>query len=258
MPGQNHLEKSAVAIVLTFAAGCVDIVGYLSAYHIFTAHMTGNTVHLGSSLLGRENREAGTAGLVLIAFVAGSLIGRVLIEIGARNRIRAIASWTLGIEAALLAIVASQALGGLRATTGVHYPRIALTFLAVGMGLQTATITRVGALTVHTTFVTGMINKFSQLVSQALFDSYDIGAGRSAPGAEVEHRLQHRCDTVRKASFIFSIWCAYVAGAVAGTGLDSKWQVRSLFVPVALLCVAIIADQVRPLSVEEEKDQFER
>lgn len=255
MPGQNHREKSAVAIILTLAAGCVDIVGYLSAYHTFTAHMTGNTVHLGNSLLGRDTREAGVAGLVLIAFVAGSLIGRVLIEIGARNRIRAIASWTLGIEAVLLAIVASQALGGLRATPALHYPKIALTLLALAMGLQTATITRVGALTVHTTFVTGMINKFSQLVSQALFDSYDIAAGRSAAGAEPP---EHRRHTVRKASFIFSIWCAYVAGAVAGTGLESKWQVRTLFVPVALLCVAIIADQVLPLSIEEEKDQFER
>ncbi len=107
MPGQDHGEKCAVAIILTFAAGCVDIVGYLSAYHVFTAHMTGNP------------------------------------------------------------------------------------------------------------------------------------------------------DTVRKASFILSIWCAYALGAIAGTGLESKWHVRTLQVPFALLCVAIMADQILPLSVEEEKDQFE-
>jgi uncharacterized membrane protein YoaK (UPF0700 family) len=242
--------------VLTFAAGCVDIVGYLSAYHTFTAHMTGNTVHLGNSLFGGDIKEAGLASLVLIAFVGGSLAGRALIQIGARKRIRAIASWTLGIEAALLAIVASGALGGLRAETGLHYPKTALALLAIAMGLQTATITRVGALTVHTTFVTGMINKFCQLVSQVIFDVFDAVTGKNSLAAT--GRLQHRRQTIRKAWFIFSIWCTYTAGAIAGTGLESKWELRSLFVPVALLCVAIVADQVLPLSVEEEKDQSER
>ena len=256
MPGQNHSEKSAVAIVLTFAAGCVDIVGYLSAYHTFTAHMTGNTVHLGNSLVSGDVKEAGLAGLVLIAFVGGSLAGRALIEVGARSRIRAIASWTLGIEAALLAIVASRALGAFRAESGLQYPKTALGLLAFAMGLQTATITRVGGLTVHTTFVTGMINKFCQLVSQVIFDTFDVVTGKTTPAAT--ERLHHRQRTVRKAWFIFSIWCAYTVGAIAGTGLESKWELRSLFVPVALLCVAIIADQVLPLSLEEEKDQSER
>jgi uncharacterized membrane protein YoaK (UPF0700 family) len=31
--------KSIVALLLTFAAGNVDIVGYLAIYKIFTAHM---------------------------------------------------------------------------------------------------------------------------------------------------------------------------------------------------------------------------
>ena len=255
MPAQSHSEKSVVAILLTFAAGCVDIVGYLSAYHTFTAHMTGNTVHIGNSLFGKDTREAGLAGLVLIAFVGGSLAGRGLIEVGARSRIRSIASWTLGIEAALLAIVGSRALGGLGSGTGLHYPKTELALLAIAMGLQTATITRVGALTVHTTFVTGMINKFSQLVAKAIFDSYDLAAVNAESGAELRHQ---RRDTVRKASFIFSIWCTYAAGAIVGTGLASKWAIRTLFLPVALLCVGIIADQMLPLSVEEEKDQSER
>lgn len=238
--------------MLTFAAGCVDIVGYLSAYHTFTAHMTGNTVHLGNSLFAKNTREAGLAALVLIAFVGGSLAGRALIEVGARSRIRSIASWTLGIEAALLAVVGSRALGGLGSGTGLHYPKTELALLSIAMGLQTATITRIGALTVHTTFVTGMINKFAQLVAKALFYSYDLAAANSESFMELR---QQRRATVRQASFIFSIWCTYAAGAIAGTGLAANWEIRALLLPVALLCVGIIADQVLPLSVEEEKDQ---
>jgi uncharacterized membrane protein YoaK (UPF0700 family) len=247
----RQAEKCAIAVLLTFAAGCVDIVGYLSAYHTFTAHMTGNTVHLGNSLLGRDLKEAGLAAMVLVAFVLGSLGGRALIEIGTRKKIRTIASWTLGIEAVLLAFVAAQILGGFSGPAP-RYPKIALTILAAAMGLQTATITRVGALTVHTTFVTGMINKLCQLVSQALFDTYDIST--ASPATIRKHR-EHRKHTLWGASFIFSIWCSYVAGAGAGTLLQSKWQLRSLYLPVGLLCLGIIADQTLPLSVEEERDQ---
>jgi hypothetical protein len=54
----------------------------------------------------------------------------------------------------------------------------------------------------YTTFVTGMINKFSQLVPQALFDSYNILNGN---GASVGQQVQHRQEVISKASFIFSI-----------------------------------------------------
>jgi hypothetical protein len=47
MPQVQHARhistKSAIALLLTFAAGCVDIVGYLAIYQIFTANMTGAT-----------------------------------------------------------------------------------------------------------------------------------------------------------------------------------------------------------------------
>jgi uncharacterized membrane protein YoaK (UPF0700 family) len=100
--------KSSIALCLTFAAGYVDIVGYLSVYHTFTAHMTGNTVHLGNYLFSRNQSEVAIAATVLIAFIVGSLAGRILIEAGARHKIRSIASLTLGFEAALVVIVAAQ------------------------------------------------------------------------------------------------------------------------------------------------------
>jgi hypothetical protein len=48
VPRQRR-TKAVVALVLTFAAGYVDIVGLLTIYNLFTAHMTGTTVHLGEA-----------------------------------------------------------------------------------------------------------------------------------------------------------------------------------------------------------------
>jgi uncharacterized membrane protein YoaK (UPF0700 family) len=46
--------KSVVSLLLTFVAGVVDVVGYLAIYHIFTAHLSGRTVHLGRDLIARD------------------------------------------------------------------------------------------------------------------------------------------------------------------------------------------------------------
>jgi uncharacterized membrane protein YoaK (UPF0700 family) len=102
---------------------------------------------------------------------------------------------------------------------------------------------------VHTTFVTGMLNKLAQLLSQSVFLTYDIAQGRDT--AALRKRV------VRRAQFIFSIWLLYMSGAATGVSLAFVWGVRSLILPVAMVVVAIGVDQVAPLSLEEEQDQSE-
>jgi uncharacterized membrane protein YoaK (UPF0700 family) len=94
-------SKAAVALLLTFAAGCVDIVGYLTLDRVFTAHMTGETVHLAEDVLQQRWPDTAKPAVVVAAFLAGSAVGRTIIEIGSRNRVASIASATLLVEAAL-------------------------------------------------------------------------------------------------------------------------------------------------------------
>lgn len=233
-----------MALLLTFAAGAVDIVGYLTVYRTFTAHMTGDTVHLGHNLLGRNWWSAAVAAAVIGAFLLGSIFGRTLIEVGARHQVRRIASANLLVEAALIATVVELEVRGLEPVP------VLLMLLAAAMGLQTATLTRVGSLTVHTTFVTGMLNKLAQLLSHAIFLTYDVLRGRPV--------RPDRQNVLRRAWFMFSIWLLYLAGAVIGTWLKSFWGVRALLLPAALVLGALALDQVSPLSLEEERDQPER
>jgi uncharacterized membrane protein YoaK (UPF0700 family) len=85
------------------------MVSHLVIYRIFTAHMTGNTVHL---VFGVQMEGAGNAAAV-IAFLVGST-GRSLIGFGSRKKNRSIASATLLVEAALVAAVIPAA----KVTTG--------------------------------------------------------------------------------------------------------------------------------------------
>jgi len=119
------------------------------------------------------------------------------------------------------------------------------------MGLQTATLTCVGPLTVHTTFVTGMLNKLAQLLSRALFYHFDSQRNPS--------RTTERNQALRGAGFMFSIWMMYFAGAAIGATLTLAIGLRSLFVASGILAMAVIADQFHPLSLQEEQsDELEK
>ncbi len=244
-PITRAAHKAGVALGLTFAAGYVDVVGYLALYQIFAANMTGNTVHFASGVSRAHWSEVTFTGLVILAFFSGSILGRSLIELGARRRAQRIASVTLLIEAAMVAaviIVAGRHSGAQSSWL--------LMVLAVAMGVQTATLTRIGPLTVHTTFVTGMLNKLAQLVSHTLFLSYDLLRGRG-------HVRPARQQSLRRSLFIFSIWVCYFAGALFGARAQSVFGLFALVVPVAVLAGAAVVDQVYPLSLVEEQDEIE-
>jgi uncharacterized membrane protein YoaK (UPF0700 family) len=248
--------KSIVALLLTFTAGCVDIVGYIRVYHFFTANMTGDTVHLGNKLVIGAWAEALKAGVTIISFIVGSVLGRGIIEAAARKRERRAASFTLMLEALLIAVfiwISALTLdpvnGDMPSTETVCG---LLSLLATAMGLQTATLTRIGPLTVHTTFVTGMLNKCAQAISQWLFWVHD----ETRKGARIMPLLRRsgQNSDFRTARFMMAIWFCYMAGAVAGTVMNIKWNTRCLYVAVLLLLLATVIDRIHPLSREEEHD----
>jgi len=78
--------------------------------------------------------------------------------------------------------------------------------------------TLIGPMTIHTTFVTGMLNKLAQLLAHGIHRAYDFLRSRSH-----EERLIHRnrgVREVRNALFIFKIWLLYLTGAICGTLLE--------------------------------------
>ncbi|HEV2399683.1 MAG TPA: YoaK family protein [Candidatus Sulfotelmatobacter sp.] len=259
LPGKStHAKtKSAVALLLTFTAGIVDIVGYITVYHLFVAHMTGTTVHLGNKLEGGSWADAARAGIILASFVAGSVLGRAVLEAGFRSHKRTVASSTLAAEAVLVLAFVWFGAVVLRHFTPETIPLgtacLLAALLAGAMGLQTATLTRIGPLTIHTTFVTGMLNKMAQEAARWLFWMHDTWRQSANVAHFVRSSGQHA--SFRNAQFMMAIWFSYMIGSVTGTWMDARWKTAALYVPVLILLVSIAVDQVQPLSIEEENDQ---
>ncbi len=240
-----HRSKAAIALFLTFAAGYVDIVGFIRVARTFTAHMTGNTVHLAHRLTGADWYRADLSLAALAAFIVGSIVGRCIIEAGARHGFRRVASLALALECVLIAIPIGVSWSTVPGNSMIEI----IIALAAAMGVQTATLTRVGPLTIHTTFVTGMLNKLAQLVSHAFFLTYDTFIARRPRRSETRH-------TVHEALYIFSIWVMYFCGGVIGAILAGRTGLRSLLLPLAILVVAIAVDQLQPLSLQEEQEEL--
>lgn len=68
-----------LAVVLAAVAGFVDVVGYLTLHHLFTAHMTGNTSKLGVALGHGNLNTALPLAVAPPLFVAGIAAGTLAI-----------------------------------------------------------------------------------------------------------------------------------------------------------------------------------
>jgi uncharacterized membrane protein YoaK (UPF0700 family) len=240
-----------VAALLTWIAGFVDAVGFLTLGHIYTANMSGNSVAIGIQFSRADWQTALWRFWPVFAYVAGLLFCRLLLEIGARRQIRSIASVAIVCELALLAPVW---LGNLPSSSRSYHAILHVGFLAASMGIQNAALTKFSSLTVHTGFVTGTLLKMAEQFAKYLAWLWDHLRDRTETAREL---LQgsFRQKALRMSVWLWSIWMAYVIGALSGGVGTHTFSVRCLAIPIALLCSVIALDLYRPLAIKEEQEQ---
>ena len=248
--------KVVTALSLTATGGFVDAVGYIALFQVFTANMSGNSVHIGM-YLGHGDWSNLLRPLCAVAsYVVGMALTRIAVQAAARTRMKRIASVTLAVEALLLAIFA-------HASPAMHFGQITdlhsaayfsfVAMLSFAMGVQTATLTHVGALTVYTTFVTGTLTKMTESLTRIFFWVYDEVRRR---GMSHIVRQAWRQQDVRQGATLGGVWLMYVAGAALGVLAKDRWNLRALYFPVGLLVCFVILDRFRPLDTEEEQKQI--
>ena len=71
VPVLSRGRRDSLVLLLAWAAGSVDAIGFLGLGHVFTANMTGNTVLLGLSL--GEGRSL--AALANVTALSGFILG---------------------------------------------------------------------------------------------------------------------------------------------------------------------------------------
>ena len=77
-------HESWTAALLAFTAGCIDTIGFVGMYGLFTAHVTGNFVLLGASIA--EHRSGVIAKLLALPVFIAAVAGARLYERSRKRR----------------------------------------------------------------------------------------------------------------------------------------------------------------------------
>jgi uncharacterized membrane protein YoaK (UPF0700 family) len=242
----------AVALSLTWMAGFVDAVGFLTFARVYTANMSGNSVAVGIFLARQQWPTFLFRLWPVILYVVGLIWGRALLQFGALRRIRHIASIAFACEIVLLGVVATLG-NAAKVLPLTEWQYIAVALLAVAMGIQNSALTQFSSLTLHSGFVTGSLLKFSeQFVAYATWVLDRTHRGRPL--------LQILKQSIREPSFRLSLllastWIAYVIGAASGAFGRDHAAAKALMIPVFGLFALILVDRYRPLALREERKQ---
>jgi uncharacterized membrane protein YoaK (UPF0700 family) len=235
-----------LAFALTWIGGFVDTVGALVLLRVLVANMSGNTISLGVSLVQGRFREVLSCAVVLPTFLLGLMASRLLVHVAKRRAILRAASWLFGLEALLL--LAFLVLGS--TPTARFYLLLALPALA--MGLQNATLTHFGPLTVRTTHVTGNLAHFAENCAEILLALHDRTRGPRRVSLARAFAQVRREPTYRQAILLGVVWLSYLVGALSGALLALRWGLGALALPIAALGLLVGRDLVSPLLRFEE------
>jgi uncharacterized membrane protein YoaK (UPF0700 family) len=252
------LQKASVAILLTWVAGFVDIIGYFYLYGVYTAHMSGNTVAMARHLSQSQLIGVARNGWPIATFVIGLIIGAIVFEAEKRGTLRLPCPGTLLLES--LAIGASIAVGVEFSVSDVvpHQPALKfylmVALLAASMGVQNVTIRKIGGVNIYTTFVTGSLVKFGEAVSSYLFWLHDYTRGRFRQRIGSALRASFRQRSMQHLTFTAGLWISYLAGGVCGAYADHLLKLLCLIFPLIVLVGLTLYGTVWPfvLLAEEE------
>jgi uncharacterized membrane protein YoaK (UPF0700 family) len=206
---------SWTSVALGFTAGYVDTLGFVALFGLFTAHVTGNFVLIGSELA-KPSHGVLIKFLAFPAFVAGIALTRAVVR---RQEQRGKAALRL-LYCLQMVLLAGFMLAGLSALP-LHDSRsaaalIAGMFGAAGMGVQNAASRLALSMLTPTTVMTGN-------VTQLVIDLLDLTC--PAPDPAVRERI---------VKFLWPI-VAFAAGAIGGAFGYVNLSFWALLLPIGIL-----------------------
>jgi uncharacterized membrane protein YoaK (UPF0700 family) len=202
---------------LAFIGGFGDAAGFVLA-KTFTGHITGNLVLAAVSIATLDWATT----LIRLSAVLSSLAG-IFLSV-ACARLAAARQWR-PLVAAFVGEVVLISAGSLmllsHAATGTE---IFVLCLSLALGLQNGAFRRAGGVSVHTTYLTGMLTGLMVTESEKLFSQVP-----STPATRD-----------RGARLLYGIWISFFLGAATGAALILRFREAGMLVVVLVLIVLIV------------------
>lgn len=217
----SHNKK--IASLLSFVAGIVNLVGFLSIQQL-TTNVTGHFAFFVDELFKLQFSRSLTYLFFILFFFSGSFVSSMLVEITKRKNEQFIFILPIIIESILLFTIAFA---------GYNLSPINRNMIAFGllfaMGLQNSLVTRISNAMVRTTHLTGLFTDLGIELSQLFF--YQTKEQKGVLISTILLRL-------RIISFFF-------IGGIAGSILYSSLYLFVLIIPALLLLLGLFYDYLK-------------
>ncbi|WP_182005320.1 YoaK family protein [Priestia aryabhattai] len=227
----NSTYRNIILLALCVTAGIVDVIGYLSLGHIFTANMTGNIVLLGLAI-GNSLETTVFHSLTALGGFSIGVIGAAII-VGNKEKTfwpKAV-TIALGLEGLLLLVFALLS----SFSPSLHLTYLFIFLLSSAMGLQTTAARKLGVAGISTTVLTGTLANFFE----------DVTARLRSP----RYRKTFTTDAILRAlSLVF-----YCFGAAIAALAEPAYKFEIIWLPIVILLAIIIFVSTKFRSHSEKK-----
>ncbi len=230
---KNHWSDSWLYFGLAFVGGYCDAAGYVLA-KTFTGHITGTLVLAAISIAAHDWRTF----LRQISGVALFLTGLVSILISERFIARAPSRFLLPAVMSVQVVLISTAYFVL---TSHLAPKLGLFVgcMSLALGLQNGAFSQSGGISVHTTYLTGMITSLLKTKTE-----------RHSSQTTARDKLA----SDQKVSLLGGIWLAFVLGATVGAAMVFWFGAPGVFGAALLLLAMVIGQCVSRWRTEKRKE----
>jgi uncharacterized membrane protein YoaK (UPF0700 family) len=214
----DRRTNTSLSLGLAFVGGYGDAAGFILA-GAFTGHVTGNLVLAAISVAGHDWRTCFRRLSAVAFFLTGILLSITLERFAGRRPFASSLTAAMGTELVLIAAAYFALTSHVAARAELF-----ITCISLALGLQNGAFRRTGGISVHTTYLTGMI---TDLVTTEA-EQYNSRAIR---------RQQPASDP--KVSLLCAIWSAFVLGAATGAAVVFRLKALGIL-GIALLLFALM------------------
>jgi uncharacterized membrane protein YoaK (UPF0700 family) len=212
-----------IATLLSFVAGLVNVVGFLSV-HRLTTNVTGHFAYLIDEVFQLQLWQGFVYFLFIFFFFLGSFCSNLLVEWLNRNQKKFIFTFPVLIESLILSAVA--VLGHYFIPAHSDWVAFALLF---AMGMQNSLVTTISNSVVRTTHLTGLFTDLGIEMSQLFF--YKEASQRRRLISSIELRL--------------SIISFFFLGGIIGGVFYTHYNLHTLLIASIILLTAVFYDYVK-------------
>jgi uncharacterized membrane protein YoaK (UPF0700 family) len=193
-----HQNDTWVSFGLAFVGGYGDAASFVLA-KTFTGHVTGNLVLTAIAVAAHDWRAALEPLSAIVTFLIGISLSVLIVRPLKARLLWPLLPTIMGIEVILI-VAASLAL----ASDMAHGVELFVIFVSLALGLQNGAFRRVGGISVHTTYLTGMITSL-------------ISTTTKRHASEVTPPTLGFPDP--KVGLLCGIWITFVLGAGTGAAM---------------------------------------